>query len=344
MATFSLYDTRHLMTVLETKKQPYSFLLDTFFTETDVSMTEYIDIDIVKQKRKLAPFVSPMSQGKVSVREGYTTHVFKPAYVKPKRVSSVANLLKRLPGENPYAMTGIAERAAQLMVRDLSEMDIEITRREEWMAAQALTTGKVVVIGEGVNAEVDFLFSNTHKLAATDCIGAGGWAGGSADPLTDLDNWQLLIAQDSGLTADIVIMGKTAWRTFIANTDVIAELNRFRPSGTEFVRTNERTGAIFQGVVRGKEVYTYNEWAEDSSGVEQPLIADDKIVMGSRMARCVRHYGAIQDLSAPSGLPVRVFAKSWEEEDPSVRYVMLQSAPLPVPHEVDAFVTVDVIA
>jgi hypothetical protein len=39
--------------------------------------------------------------------------------------------------------------------------------------------------------------------------------------------------------------------------------------------------------------------------------------------------------------PARRWPLSWKEHNPPIRYVMLQSAPLPVAHEPDAFVRLD---
>ena len=48
-----------------------------------------------------------------------------------------------------------------------------------------------------------------------------------------------------------------------------------------------------------------------------------------------RAYGAIKDEAAGfQAMPY--FAKSWVEQDPAVRYLMLQSAPLTVPYRVNA--------
>ena len=49
----------------------------------------------------------------------------------------------------------------------------------------------------------------------------------------------------------------------------------------------------------------------------------------------VRAYGAIRDEDAGfQALPY--FAKSWKENDPSVRYLLMQSAPLTVPYRINA--------
>ena len=74
------------------------------------------------------------------------------------------------------------------------------------------------------------------------------------------------------------------------------------------------------------------------------MIPDKKIVMVARGAMAIRHYGVIYDLAAPGGAKLRVFPKTYEEDNPSVRYLLVQSAPLPFFHEVDAFAFAQVVA
>ena len=58
------------------------------------------------------------------------------------------------------------------------------------------------------------------------------------------------------------------------------------------------------------------------------------VMMGSSGARMTRHHAAIQDLRSLA--VVEYFPKTWEQEDPSQEWLMLQSAPLTCPHQVDS--------
>jgi len=68
------------------------------------------------------------------------------------------------------------------------------------------------------------------------------------------------------------------------------------------------------------------------------------VLFGSKDARCERHFAAIQDLDAMVTAAVKYFPKSWKNPDPSGQEIMLQSAPLPAPHQIDGFVVADVQA
>ena len=60
------------------------------------------------------------------------------------------------------------------------------------------------------------------------------------------------------------------------------------------------------------------------------------VVLASTEIQGTRHFGAVRDLKA--GIqPRQFFVKSWEMEDPSVRYMLGQSAPLLVPYQKNGF-------
>jgi hypothetical protein len=326
-----------MLAALEQMQMPRTFLLDTFFKATETSQTEYVDIDIVKGKRKLAPFVNPLHEGKLIERMGYTTQTFKPPYIKMKKATTAQNYLNRASGESIYGGMSPQQRLAQQLGRDLIELTDMITRREEWMAAQALTTGKITVKGDGVDAEIDFLMANDHKitLSSNDL-----WSDYTqSDPIANLREWKEKVGKDSGLVPELAIFGTQVLKHFLKNTQVTNLLDKTKVSLGQIVVSQLANGATYYGNIEGLDIYTYNEYYLDDNGDLQPMVPEDMIIMGSTRARAVRHYAAIQDLQAVLA-SVRYFPKSWEVEDPSVRWLMVQSAPLVCPHQIDAFINI----
>jgi len=212
------------------------------------------------------------------------------------------------------------------------------------MARQALTTGQVTVTGEGVNAVVDFLMPAPHKIVHT---GTDLWTDAGSDPIGDLRTWKRLIAQDSGRSADRCILGATAAEAFRVNTAVKAQLDT-RRIDMGIIRPEELPdGVTYLGFLNdpGLDLFTYDEWYLDDNDVEQPMVPVDRIIMGSTRADTVRAYGAIQDEDAIQGgmVEAQYYPKSWVTKDPSVRHLLLQSAALVIPKQIDAFVTVKVV-
>lgn len=345
-----LFETRTMMEILETIKPVRTFFLDTFFKVSRTFNTESVDIDIVKGKRRLAPFVNPQREGKLVEKRGYKTRSYNPPYIKPKMVTTAEDLLKRQPGEIIYRPnSGPSQEAAAELGRNFAQMDEMITRREEWMAAQALTTGQMSVVGDGVDDVITFHMEATHLPVLT---GTALWSDvDDSTPIDDLKGWRRLVAQDSGKSPDTCIMGLSAYDNFMKSEQVIGTDNggknlfdmrrinigqidpRLLPNGVTFVGTLTELGI---------DVFTYEEWfVNDDDDIEYPLMPTDKVLLGSTSARAERLYGAIKDLSALA--PTARFPKSWTVEDPSARFAMIQSAAMPTPIEIDAFLTATVL-
>lgn len=335
--TISLFQTRRMLRMLEQMKPPRTFLLDTFFPAVETSSSEHVDIDIMKGKRRLAPFVNPRHAGKVVERIGFTTRSYKPPYIKPKMEFNPANLPDRQPGTTVYDEAGSAmDRAATCLARDLREMQEMTTRREEWMASQALNGGVITVTGEGISDTIDFQMAANHKVTLTS---TDKWTDAASNPLADFRAWQRRCAQDSGVLPNVAVLGSDVVDAFLANDEVKDQLDTRRadigmvdvrqlPNGVTYL------GSLFGG---GLDIFGYDEWyISDADGLEYPMVPANKVFLGSTNARTARHYGMIRDLKNGDAR-VRWFPKSWEEEDPSARWVMLQSAPLVVPHQIDAF-------
>ena len=346
--SIDLYSTRTMLRALTQVKAARTFLLS-FFTSEEVHITEAVDIDVETGKRRLAPFVNPRLPGKVVEKRGYKTFTYKPPYVKPKNVTTAEDILKRAAGQNLYVQDAseLSDRAMDRLTKELADLDDMITRREEWMAAQALQTGSVPVVGDGVDEEVDFLMKTTHKPTLS---GSALWsASTTAQPLTNLKTWKKLIAKDSGLSATDVIMGSSAVENFLENTKEIQGANGLfnqREIVMGRIQPVELPGGVtYMGRIDavGMDVWTYDEWyVDEATDTEDEMMDPKKVLVLARGARFTRHYGAIKDLDALA--PYKRFPKQWDEKDPSVRYLMVQSAPLPAPHQIDAVVCAKVLA
>ncbi len=162
-----IFDTLTMLEAVEQMTLPRRFLMNTFFNAANPETfgTEAVTIDIIKGQRKMAPFVHPSLPGSVSLRKGMESATYKPPYIQPKRPTRAEQILKRAPGDNPFSARTPAERAGEMLGRDLVDLDEEITRSEEWMCAQALTTGRVRVVGEGVDDTIDLVTPMASRKA-----------------------------------------------------------------------------------------------------------------------------------------------------------------------------------
>ncbi len=88
-----IFEPRTMMDAVLQMKPAQRFFLDNFFSETRSFDTLVVDVDIYKDKRRIAPFQNPLEEGKVVDNIGFKTRSYKPAYVKPKMRTTAQQIL-----------------------------------------------------------------------------------------------------------------------------------------------------------------------------------------------------------------------------------------------------------
>lgn len=338
------FDLMELLGVLQTTKMLPKFWLQFFPREMTFS-TESIAMDEVSDDyRKLAPFVAPNVQGRVQKQEGFRTVAYRPAYVKPKDiVDPNNNMFTRTPGES--LTTGSLtpqQRFEATVAKLLAEQRIKIDNRLEWMAAKAVQDGKVTVDGvDYPSVTIDF---NRDAGLTRVLVGTARWNDSAADPFADIKSINKASNDLCGATGFKLIFGTDAWDSFSAYL-MANELklinNDYRGSRTEVsMITDGYEGLEYAGRVQGSNGSGFDCWIYsakylDEAGVAQPMLDPTRVIGVSNMVNGVQAFGAIRDKKA--GLaPLRYFPKMWDVEDPSVTYLMTQSAPLLVPGHTNA--------
>lgn len=328
-----IYSTSFLAKVVERLNRPSSFLLDTYFPQIVTSDSEEINFDVVTRARRLAPLVSPVVEGQIVQEEGVVAHTIKPAYLKPKTPLAPSGALKRRAGERiGGGMTAMDRQLARVTATIEDHID-QITRRKEWMAANALRSGSITLSGDKYPTKV----VNYGRNAALTVTLSGGTAWGAAGvkPLENLRAWALLVLQHGGVGALEVTMDVGAWNLFYASADVQAALNYRRDVAANFnSQTNVTEGGVYQGSIGNMNFYTYAGFYVDDAGSTQPMLPANTVLMGGPGTEGIQAHGAIQD-DAAGLMAMEYFAKSWVPQDPAIRQVMTQSAPLVVPCNVN---------
>lgn len=341
----NIYESRVMLQAIEMMKPANTFLKDTFFPTTNTFLTENVDIDYYKGRRKMAPFVSPRSAGKTMDRQGFVTKSFKPAMIKPQRIITGDDINKRTMGENIYSAKSPEQRAAEILAQDLTDLNDAITRREEWMVAQILFTGKVDIIGEDVNATLDFDFDNKETLSSVYL-----WNEDTSDPIADLKGWRLQIIKKSGVNPDRVIMSSDVVDAFINHEKVKSSLDNRRIILGQINPSILPGGVTYIGSISilGLDIYSYDEWYYDEeSKEEKPMVPEGTVMLGSSNARSSMLYGAVtltdQNTNNFITYEGARIPDSWIEKAPAARILQMHSRPLPVPHEVDAWFVATVL-
>lgn len=340
----ALYDLTTLLEVVRRQKtsQP-AFWLNLFPRQINFQ-TPSVSFDLVYgDDRKLAPFVAPNVQGRPQALEGYETFSFKPAYTKIKDVVSAEMHIERMAGEDlgTGSMT-IEQRRNAVIGYLLQQQRIKHRNLQEWMASRAIIDGKVVIKGEDY-PEVTVDFRRDPSLTAV-LTGGARWDQSTADPLGDLKTMRLAANDKSGARITRHIFGGNAWDLFAERVD-LKELMDKRYGGLDVSvtrMTDGYEGLEYMGVIQGlngagriEAWVNTSKYIDPETGLEEFYLDQDTVVGVSDLVQGVRCFGAIQDHGA-GYRSLEIFFKNWINEDPSVEYLLSQSAPLMVPKNPDA--------
>lgn len=342
---FNALSTSTMLSIVATMGKFDPFFLRLFFGSVVTSPDESIHFDKIHDDVVMAPFVSPMIAGKVHKEKGGEMKKFTPAYVKPKHAVKPSNNLKRRPGESYLGELTPAQRKQATIVDLLERQDKAITAREEWMAAQAVLTGSVTVEGEDYEKQVvDFGRAAANSITLS---GAAKWDAvdpETYDPTDDITNW----AENATGNINTIVMGKTAWSKFYSFKSVKDNLDTRRGSSSEMETATKDLGMVvsFKGYFGDVAIWVYTgQYIDAETGNKEYYMPVGKILLGNSSYDGIRCYGAIQDVDANDEGIVSAsrYPKNWKQAEPSVEYIMTQSAPLMVTPDPNAFVDVTVL-
>lgn len=353
MNTSFVYSTEWLIGAYGVVDLVNPFLLDLAFGPEQNFDTEFVAFDKVDRARRMSPFVSPYVRGTPMRQQGYTTKDFRPAYVKPKHVIDPSRPLKRMPGERLLGAMTAEQRYQRLIAETLKLQDDYIKRREEWMAAQILLNGSVIVEGDDYAPQlISFGRPSSHTIQLT---GPNAWGQSGISALANLRTWNSLAMLDSGFNLNTVVMDPIAAGLFTADTAVQQILNNRvnTPIGSDFKIGNLQLAGVNAGAI-GEEVkylgmigefniFVYNQLYVDVAGNVQTMLPPGTVIMLSPNGfQGTRLYGAILDPKAGYRALPR-FPKMWVEEDPAFANLMTQAAPLLVTGWPEASLSANVI-
>lgn len=335
---FNLYNTATLLDVVRVQPVDSAYWLDNFYQRVITFDTEEVMFDRVETNRRIAPLVSPVVQGRVIRTRGYETRAFRPAYTKPKHIVDPNRTFTRMAGEEITGQLSPQQRWNAAIAANMAEERVMIQRLWNWLAAMATIYGKVTITGEDYPTQV-VDFGRDAGLTRT-LTTTARWGEADANPLQDIADLRKLAFQKSGSPITRLTMGLDAFDRFFADQAVKdllkgddvarisdSQMSAFGDPGASFEYRGVLQGANGQGRI---EVYTYNEEYEDEAGQTTPYMSSYDVVGTGPGLQGTRCFGAIRDKRAGL-LPLALFPKMWDQEDPSLTYTMTQSAPLMVP-------------
>jgi len=344
----NLYRTTTMLPAIQKMVAPTSFLKNTFFPDAATFVTEEVLLDYTKGKKKMAPFVAPRVGGITVDREGYKTEKYLAPKIAPQRAITIDDLVIRGLGENVFSSKTPEQRQIELLAKDLKDLTARIVRRQEWMSAQALLNGKVIMKGfvdksdnNYVEQELDFNFTNKEILEGTDRWGQGG------DIYEDLENWKLQVTEKTDAMVDMAIFGRDALKAFRNDEKIQKYMDIRNMNLIEYKPAYKGDGLSYIGRIAelNLDIYTYDSWFVDDDGILKPYIPANTVILAkSNLGETL--YGAITQMEKSGQFITydgKIIPRSWEDMNAETRMLRLSSRPVPKPNDADEWFVAQVV-
>ena len=321
--------------------------LSSFFSSKpqNIHPTDIVELHDKNDLSIAAPYCQMSAPATPFAFQGYSSSMVKIPHMRLSDNITAIDAMNRLAGEGINSALSPQQRAGILLMEKMENLFGAIDISIEAQAAQVFTTGKVVIKGADIDAEVDYQRNPLHNFTLT---GAALWNTPTGTPSVQFDLADQLIRDNGRKTVTDVILGSGAFAALVSNVQTLNFLdNRRLDPGILALRPELYDGATYRGNLYGLNIWVYSNTYSTISptGVVSPTrtayIPNDSAVFFSSAAINEMHYAPVMELEGANA--VARFAKTFVVQDPSSRVLVASSRPLAVTRNPNAFVTIKVI-
>lgn len=347
--------TLTLLAAIQQVPSVTTFLKDRYFPTndaTDIFNTDEVLVEYRQGKKKLAPFVSPRKNGVTMFREGYNVHSYAPANIAPKRPLSIDDLKKKGFGEALFSNLTPAQRQMALILTDMNEMDQMITRREEAMAAETMTTNGCIMHhyadkgDEYEEKEIRFYDEAVNPAIYTPNV---DWSESGADIAADLYQMIVFLTRKGNAATD-VILGTDVVDEFINNPSIqkLLDIKNYNIGSVDPIELPTGAARIAQLNIKGHKVdiLTYDQTYENETGNDVPFIPANKVIVTAPNAGRTA-YGAVSQVEQSDGdvhsYPGKRVPHYVSDAGNNSRSITLTGRPLLIPNTKNPWISADVL-
>lgn len=339
------FETRTLLEAVNdpTFETEPRFLIDNFWGGIKNVYSEYVDWEVRNGKITLARFRGKGASANVVTRQDRDVKTLKLPNIREKMPITAPELFKTSVGfSNNLNPTGanIDARRAEALNEDLQTLRQRIEEREEWMAAQLLTSpGVISYEDEEVAWTVNMGVPSELKLTLTSGNEWGHATGSNV--VNDLETMSNLIRKYSGVGGTDIILGSALATAFRNDPSVRNDLETINFEVGR-IRVDFSSNSI--GRLANINFWTYRREYTDENGVTQQMWPEDiGVMIGANFKRnSQRVFGLVEEVEET--FAGEFFSKSWVENDPSVRWILVASRPLPIAKQIGSWAVIDGLA
>ncbi|UQZ90689.1 hypothetical protein C4J81_16360 [Deltaproteobacteria bacterium Smac51] len=328
--TFNIdYFDPRLLTGVINRRPLKSDIFATFFKRRPPSNVELFELHVKTRSISMLPTITNHAPG--TMRKGDVTDVsaVKAPRFRPKRAFMAADRFKNPAGVSPY------DPAANAVDRAVAE-DMDLHREEidfalEIMCCQAMVHGKIKLFdvveaaGPQLTFTVDFKRPDNHNIVLS---GSALWSDRDSDLQGQVDEWNLMIQEETGYGATDLLLGKNAWKAFRKHHDVEDDLDN---KGIDVGHLAPKIGSKFKGKWNGLNIWVIVGSYIDLDGTVNNYLDPECTLLVARDAASVIEFGLPVDVDCQG--PVEIFSKAFKQEDPSGVFSIAESRPLAWPKQ-----------
>lgn len=319
--------------------------------------SERVEVDIERDDRDVAVVIQAIEAGRRQNESTvYSNKDFIPPIYDEEGVITSYDLIKRVPGQDPFMAPDFQANAVLRSFRLFRKLERKVRRAIELQASQVLQTG--VLDLQDQNGTTLYGLSFDPKATHFPTAGTPWATVATSTPIDDLESLADVILTDGKTEVQDVIMGRQAFLNFQKSTQVqtLADNRRFDLVRVDAPETRGM-GAKFHGVLSAGQ-YRLNIWSytgryrNPNGGATVPYVDPNKVIMLSD-GRLDLTFGAIPLLRGPEAralpfLPPRISdgdagidltTNAWFTADGRHLAVSAGTRPLCIPTAIDTFGT-----
>lgn len=333
-----LFLVRVLTTAINAIKAPSMKIYNRLFRPREhLEPSDLLEFDIITGSQKILGNISVYAPATVRDLTGRKTVTMKAPRLAEKRFIPVAalNALRQLGGK--LAVESMMERIA----REQKDIRGETDRTLEFWAANAL---KGQILDKDLTTVlIDYNVDSSHKPTLS---GNDLWTDTASHPVSKIREFKKLIEDDSAVPID-------AWIAYVGWEVMDALL--IHDEVKDLLKTDKGTQMAENGRIEKLaevELIEYNaSFLDDNETRHRFIDSDEFLLIGVCEDVVDTPYAPVVDEDAPGGVGnvtadgngVLYFSKSWQEKDPSGRWIKGEARPLPVLQRPDAVVDATVV-
>lgn len=325
--------------------------------------SEEVEIDIVRSEEDVSIVIQDISTGyRMNSEDLYTNKGFKPPVHKEAVPLNAFDLIKRMPGQNPFESPDFRANVIVRMFGGMRKVERKIRRAIELQASQVMQTGKVTLTD--INGTALYTLDYKPKAAHFPTAGTSWVSATLAQKISDLTTLCDTVRGNGLVDPDELDVGATAWENLLQTDGFLKRLDTRRADlGTITPMDRRGGGGIYRGTLElgnyRLDVFTYaGRYKHPQTGASTPFLDPGKIVVRATGGRMDATFGAIPNIGALLGasgrllpeLPSRMssteagmdlFTNVWMSADGENLFGGVGARPLMVPTAIDTFGCLD---